>query len=62
MDRIKKFLGLSFIDLIKVFQDKFATLLLGEINKQLKKGNTVSGAAPAEETKSEKSSKKGGKQ
>jgi hypothetical protein len=37
--------------------------LLGEINKQLKKGNTVSvGAAPAEEAKSEKSSKRGGKQ
>lgn len=38
MDRIRKFLGLSFNDLIKVFQDKFAILLLSEINKQLKKG------------------------
>jgi hypothetical protein len=44
MDRIRKFLGLSFNDLFKVFQDKFAILLLSEINKQLKKGAS-SGAA-----------------
>jgi hypothetical protein len=63
MDSIKKFLALSFSDLIKVFQDKFATLLLSEISKQLKKGNAAaaSGSTPAEETKSEKSSKRGSK-
>jgi hypothetical protein len=45
MDRIKKFLGLSFNDLFKVFQDKFAILLLSEINKQLRKGASSSAAA-----------------
>jgi hypothetical protein len=59
--RIKKFLGLSFNDLIKVFQDKFATLLLSEISKQIKKGGAVpaSSASPAEEKKTK--SKRGGK-
>lgn len=61
IDRIKKFLGLSFNDLIKVFQDKFATLLLSEISKQIKKGGAVpaSSASPAEEKKTK--SKRGGK-
>jgi hypothetical protein len=55
IDRIKKFLGLSFSDLIKVFQDKFATLLLSEINKQIKKGGTaVATNSGAEEKKSAK--------
>lgn len=51
-ERIKKYLGLSFKDLVKVFQDKFAILLMTEINKQLKK--TSSGGAgngPDEEVK-----------
>ena len=60
IDRIKKFLGLSFNDLIKVFQDKFAILLLSEISKQIKKGGNVpASSAPTEEKKTK--SKRGGK-
>jgi len=46
MDRIKKYLGLSYSDLVKVFQDKFAILLLTEINKQLKKSSASGGGGP----------------
>ena len=57
IDHIKKFLGLSFNDLIKVFEDKFATLLLSEISKQIKKGGyaPTSAASPSEEKKTNKS-------
>ncbi len=51
MERIKKYLGLSFKDLIKVFEDKFAILLMTEINKQLKKSSTGAGNGPSEEVK-----------
>ena len=50
-ERIRKYLGLSFNDLVKVFQDKFAILLMTEINKQLKKGSTGDKAAAEDDTK-----------
>jgi hypothetical protein len=36
-EKIKKLLGLSFEEVLKVFSDKFVVLLLSEISKQLKK-------------------------
>ena len=46
-ERIFKSLGLTFEELVKVFSDKFVTLLLAEIAKQIKKGGA---AASAEDT------------
>lgn len=41
--KIKNLLGLTFEEILKVFSDKFVTLLLNEISKQLKKTATASG-------------------
>ena len=46
-ERINKYLGLSFKELVKVFSDKFVTLLLSEISKQLKRSTGSGGAVPA---------------
>jgi DNA-directed RNA polymerase I subunit RPA1 len=54
-ERIRKYLGLSFNDLVKVFQDKFAILLMTEINKQLKKGSAGGAAAVDEDAKTTES-------
>lgn len=42
-DRIKSLLGLTFEEILRIFSDKFVTLLLSEISKQLKKTSTAAG-------------------
>ena len=58
-ERIDNFLGLTFEELLKVFSDKFATLLLSEIQKQMKKAGPTTQGDHHEESNAKSGGKKG---
>lgn len=56
-EKIRASLGLTFEEVLKVFSDKFLTLLLTEISKQVKKSGGGQAPEPTEGTKTRSSRK-----